>query len=111
MPAPSAVATPVIRPTFARPTARRRALQFSMARHSTAALAVFMVAAATALLLTVMRSAGIITAIAGVLGALVMALIVPLLVDLRRPYFRTRTDVERVLELPVLATRKRRSSH
>jgi len=58
----------------------------------------------------VMRSGGIVTAIVGVLAALVMALIVPLVVDLRRPYFRTRSDVERVLELPVLATRRRRSN-
>jgi hypothetical protein len=103
------LAAPMIPPASAKAKAGKRVLQFSMARHSTAALAVFMVAAATALLLTVMRSAGIVTAIAGVLAALVVALIVPLLVDLRRPYFRTRTDVERVLELPVLATRKRRS--
>ena len=91
------------------PIARRRILQHSMARHSTAALAVFMFGVATALLLTVMRSAGIVVAIGGVLAALVVALIVPLVVDLRRPYFRTRTDVERVLELPVLVARRRQS--
>ena len=90
-----------------RPIASRRTLQFSMARHSTAALAVFMFTAATVLLLAVMRSGGIVTVIGGVIVALAVALIVPLLVDLRRPYFRTRADVERVLELPVLVTRKR----
>ena len=86
----------------------RGRLQQSVARHSTAALVVFMAAAAGVLSVAAVQSMGIVTAIIGVVGALALALSIPLLLDLRNPYFRTRTDVERVLELPVLATRRAR---
>ena len=85
----------------------RGRLRRSLARHSTAALAAFLVTTAVAVMLVAGASWWIPVAIIGFLIALAVAVAIPLLLDLGTPTFHTRRDVERLLQLPVVARRGR----
>ena len=80
-------------------------LQHPIARHLTAATAAFVATIAVSVVLIVGWPGGapIGVAIVGLCAAFAAAIAVSMLLDRRNPYFRTREEVEQLLNLPVLA--------
>jgi hypothetical protein len=77
----------------------------AVSRHRRAALGVFLIGASLVLSLGVLWPAGVsrISALVGIAVSGVAAVAAALVLSRRSPYFSSRGEVERVLQLPVLA--------
>ena len=77
----------------------------AVSRHRRAALGVFLISASLALSLVIMWPRGVspVAALIGIAASGVAAVAAALVLSLRSPYFSSREEVERVLQLPVLA--------
>ena len=77
----------------------------AMSRHRRAALGVFLLSASLVLSLVLLwpRGVSLVAALVGIALSGAAAVAAALLLSIRSPYFSSREEVERVLQLPVLA--------